>query len=100
MPLREKGIETHDGNLIEPDVYIDLPTPALVFGAHSTERSKEVFINLLPIRESELDCRTMVIINEGANIPQKDRDRLINIADRPVIGMNNAMNAMKGFIPS
>ena len=30
-----KGIETHDGNLIEPDVYIDLPTTALVFGAQT-----------------------------------------------------------------
>ena len=52
-----KEVETRDGNLIEPDVYIDLPTPALVFGAHNTERSKEVFINLLLIRESELYCR-------------------------------------------
>ena len=42
----------------------------------------------------------MVIIDEDANIPQKDRDRLINIADRPAIGMNNVMNAIKGFIPS
>lgn len=30
-----KGIETHDGNLIEPDMYIDLPIPALVFGAQT-----------------------------------------------------------------
>lgn len=96
--LFKKEVEVCDGNLIEPDVCIDLPTPALVFGAHNTERSKEVFINMLLIRESKLDCRTMVIIDEGANIPQKDRDRLINMADRPVIGMNNVMNAIKGFI--
>ena len=98
--LFKKEVEMCDGNLIEPDVYIDLPTPTLVFGAHNTERSKEVFINMLLIRESKLDCRTMVIIDEGANIPQKDRDRLINMADRPVIGINNVMNAIKGFIPS
>ena len=98
--LFKKEVEMCDGNLIEPDVYINLPTPTLVFGAHNTERSKEVFINMLLIRESKLDCRTMVIIDEGANIPQKDRDRLINMADRPVIGMNNVMNAIKGFIPS
>ena len=95
-----KEVETRDGNLMELDVYINLPTPALVFETHNTERSKEVFINLLLIRKSELDCRTMVIIDESANIPQKDRDRLINITDRPVIGMNNAMNAIKGFILS
>ena len=59
-----------------------------------------MFINLLLLRESELDCRSMVIIDEDANTPQKDRDRLINIADRPAIGMNNVMNAIKGFIPS
>lgn len=98
--LFKKEVKICDGNIIEPDVYIDLPTPTLVFGAHNTERSKEVFINMLLIRESKLDCRTMVIIDEGANIPQKDRDRLINMADRPVIGMNNVMNAIKGFIPS
>ena len=98
--LFKKEVEVCDGDIIEPDVYIDLPTPTLVFGAHNTERSKEVFINMLLIRESKLDCRTVVIIDEGANIPQKDRDRLINMADRPVIGKNNVMNAIKGFIPT
>lgn len=98
--LFKKEAEVCDGDIIEPDIYIDLPIHTLVFGAHNTERSKEVFINMLLIRESKLDCRTMVIIDEGANIPQKDRDRLINMADRPVIGMNNVMNAIKGFIPS
>ena len=98
--LFKKEVEVCDGDLIEPDVYVNLPPPTLVFGAHNTERSKEVFINMLLIRESKLDCRTRVIIDEGANIPQKDRDRLINMADHPVIGKNNVMNAIKGFIPT
>ena len=97
--LFKKEVKICDGNIIEPDVYIDLPTPTLVFGAHNTERSKEVFINMLLIRESKLDCRTMVIIDESANIPQKDRDRLINMADHPVIGKNNVINAIKGSSP-
>ena len=47
--LFEKEVEVCDGDIIEPDIYIDLPTPTLVFGAHNTERSKEVFINMLLI---------------------------------------------------
>ena len=58
--LFKKEVKMCDGNFIEPDVYIDLPTPTLVFGVHNTERSKEVFINMLLISESKLDCRTSV----------------------------------------
>ena len=40
--LFKKEVEVCDGDIIEPDVYIDLPTPTLVFGAHNTDRKSVV----------------------------------------------------------
>lgn len=93
-----KRITVSNGNSIEPDICIDNETPVLVFGAGNTERAKEVFIDLLLLRDTNSCYRTVVVIDGDAGIPQKDRDRLINAADRPVIGAENAVKVTAEFI--
>lgn len=93
-----KRIPASDGSSIEPDVCINAESPVLVFGAGNTERAKEVFIELLLLRDDESHYRTVVVIDSDAGIPQKDRDRLVNAADRPVVGAENAVRVTEEFI--
>lgn len=42
--------------------------------------------------------RTVVIIDVDADISRKDRDRLINAANRPIMGKDDALNVTKEFL--
>lgn len=94
----KKRIPAQDGNVIEPDVYIEDTRPVLVFGASNSERAKEVFINLLLTKELDSRYRTVVIIDGDADISRKDRDRLINAANRPIMGKDDALSVTKEFL--
>ena len=77
---------------IEPDVYIDGSIPVLVFGVHNSEKAKETFINLMFARNSDGMYRTIVVIDDNAEISRKDHKRLINAADRPVEGIEEMVS--------
>ena len=83
---------------IEPDVYIDDEHPILVFGVNNSERAKETFINLLFARNSNVKYRTIVVIDEDAEIPKKDHKRLINTADRPIVGLEDMIQVTEDFV--
>lgn len=83
---------------IEPDVYIDDDHPVLVFGVNNSERAKETFINLLFARNSDVKYRTIVVIDEDAEIPKKDHKRLINTADRPIVGLEDMIKVTEDFV--
>ena len=94
----ERKIPTSSGNSIEPDIYIGLDRPVLVFGAYNSERAKEVFINLLLAKELDQGYRTVVVIDNDAGISQKDQERLVNTANRPIIGIDRVIEVTKEFI--
>ena len=94
----KKKIPASNGNTIEPDVFIEDARPVLVFGAYNPERAKEVFINLLFAKGLDGGYRTVVIIDSESGISQKDMDRLINTANRPIMGSENIVAVTKEFI--
>jgi len=83
---------------IEPDVYIDGKHPILVFGVNNSERAKETFINLMFARSSDIEYRTIVVIDDDAEIPKKDHKRLINTADRPIVGLEDMIQVTEEFV--
>lgn len=93
-----KKIPVTNENIIEPDMYLGLERLILVFGAYNPERAKEVFINLLLTKELDHGYRTVVIIDGEAGISQKDQERLVNTANRPIIGSENVVEFMEDFI--
>lgn len=93
-----KKISTSSGNSIEPDIYIGLDRPVLIFGAYNSERAKEVFINLLLAKDLDQGYRTVVVIDNDASISQKDQERLVNTANRPIIGTEHVVEVTKEFI--
>lgn len=95
-----KKIPAGGGNSIEPDIYIGLERPVLVFGANNSERAKEVFINLLLAKDLDQGYRTVVIIDNEAGISQKDQERLVNTASRPIIGTDDVVKVTEDFIES
>lgn len=94
----KKKIPVSNGNTLEPDIYIELDRPVLVFGAYNSERAKEVFINLLLAKELNQGYRTVVIIDNEAGISQKDQERLVNTANRPIMGAENVVKMTEEFI--
>ena len=93
-----KRMEFVKGELIEPDVFIDDDVPVLVYGVNNPERAKEAFINLIFIRNSGRDYRTVVVIGDDAEISKKDRDRLINAANRPIMGTEEMVAITERFV--
>lgn len=93
-----KRITIQTGETIEPDVFIGVERPVLVFGAYNSERAKEVIINLLLAGTLAGEYRTVVAIDRDAAISQKDRDRLINKADRPIMGSENIVEVTEDFM--
>lgn len=93
-----RKIPVAGGNVIEPDVYISVDDPVLVFGAYNSERAKEVFINLLLTKDLVRRYRTVVVIDSDSDISQKDRDRLINSANRPIMGSDDVVKMTREFI--
>jgi hypothetical protein len=94
----KKKIHSKTGDVIEPDIYIESESPVLVFGVNNTEKAKEVFINLMFVRDSGDSYRTVVIIDDDAGVPSKDYRRLINAADRPIVGKDDAVSITEQFI--
>ncbi len=94
----KKRIPSKTGDVIEPDVYIESELPVLVFGVNNTEKAKEVFINLMFVRDSGYRYRTVVVIDDDADVPAKDCRRLINTADRPILGKDDVVSITEEFI--
>ena len=92
----KKVIRTGD-DTIEPDVYIDGESPILVFGVNNPERAKETIINLIFARNSGQSYRTIVVIDDNADISKKDHKRLINTADRPIEGLENMIKISEEY---
>lgn len=95
-----KEINLGNSETMTPDVYIDCKEPILVFGVHNSSRAKEVIINLMAAKESNLDFRTVVVIAENSNIPKKDYKRLVNRSTRPVIGTNDVVDLTEELLAS
>ena len=93
-----KKIEVTKGDFIEPDIFINGSTPVLVYGVNNSERAKETFINLLFVRDSGSNYRTVVIIGDDADISKKERDRLINAANRPIMGTEEMISITERFV--
>ena len=94
----KKKIHSKTGDVIEPDIYIESESPVLVFGVNYTEKAKEVFITLMFVRDSGDSYCTVVIIDDDAGVPSKDYRRLINAADRPIVGKDDAVSITEQFI--
>ncbi len=92
-----KKIEVSQG-FVEPDVYIESSKPILIFGASNSERAKEAIINLFLAKEIVFEHITVVIIDSDAGISQKDQNRLINTADRPIMGKEGIIEMTKHLI--
>ncbi len=93
-----KKIEVKKGDYIEPDIFINGDAPVLVYGVNNSERAKETFINLLFVRDSGRNYRTIVVIGDDAEISKKDRDRLINAANRPIMGTEEMIPITEKFV--
>ncbi len=93
-----KKIEVRKGDFIEPDIFISGDAPVLVYGVNNPERAKEAFINLLFVRDSGKNYRTIVVIGDDAEISKKDRDRLINTANRPIMGTEEMISITERFV--
>ncbi len=93
-----KKIATADGNCVEPDILITGNRPVLLFVAGSSERAKEVTINLLVAKELKDDYGTIVVIDGDSNISKKDQQRLVNYADRPIYGIDGALAIAESYI--
>ena len=84
---------------IEPDVYIEDQSPILVFCVNNSERAKEAFINLMFARNvKDVKYRTIVVIDDEADITKKDHKRLINTADRPIEGIDEMVKVTQEFV--
>lgn len=85
-------------NILEPDIYVDDERPVLIFGVNNSERAKETMINLLYARNGDQRYRTIVVIDDDAEISSKDRKRLINTADRPIEGLDDVQQVTSDFV--
>lgn len=86
------------GDYVEPDIFIDSGDPVLLFIAGGSERAKEVVINLMLAEQSDTEYRTVVVIDDDSNISKKDRERLVNTAKRPIIGIDSVVSLTKSII--
>ena len=81
------------------DILIDGRTPIVVLGITNVLRCKEAMITMLGLSEASLNYKFLIIIDEGADIPQKEESRAINRADRPIKGLNEeAKEIMERYI--
>jgi len=95
----EFGKKVRSGeNILEPDIYVDDERPVLIFGVNNSERAKETVINLLYARSGDQRYRTIVVIDDDAEISAKDRKRLINTADRPIEGLDDVQQVTSDFV--
>lgn len=42
--------------------------------------------------------RTIVVIDDDSGISKKDRERLVNYAERPIMGMDSVLSITESFI--
>lgn len=94
----KKKISAGNGDFIEPDIFINDKRPVILFIAGSSERAKEVAINLLLMQKMNEKYRTIVVIDDDSGISKKDRERLVNYAERPIMGMDSVLSITESFI--
>ena len=93
-----KRIPVDNGDFVEPDIFIDLDSPVLLFIAGGSERAKEVVINLMLVKQLDTRYRTVVVIDDDSNISKKDRERLVNTAERPIIGTDSVVPLTESIV--
>jgi hypothetical protein len=81
------------------DVLIDGDVPIVMLGVTNVLRCKEAMITILGLTESGGKYKFIVVIDEETSIPNMDRARLMNRADRPIIGIDaDSMDRMENYI--
>ncbi len=93
-----KKIQLQRDEICEPDIYIDVKNPILVFGVSNSDRAKRTIIDLMNLKENNYaDCRIVVVIDDSVNITKNERKMLINRADKPVYGTADLSNIIIRF---
>ncbi len=94
-----KKIPANNGDVIEPDIFISQKErPVLLFIAGGPERAKEVVINLFLVQNLNKGYRTVVVIDDNSGISKKDRERLVNGAERPIIGTESVLPLTESLV--
>ena len=97
-PRTNKKIEIAKNEYCEPTVYIELEKPVLIFAINTSDRAKETLINLMMLKENNMKYRTIAVIDEDAQITEKDKSRLINRASRPIIGLSDFRETIDEYL--
>ncbi len=94
-----KEIESKRGDIITVDLYIKGDEPLLVFAVNNKEKCLEAILSIVTLSmEDEMQFTSMVVIDEEAEIPAKDRDRAINRADKTYIGLEEMGAGLVRFL--
>ena len=96
--IYNKKIEIAKNEYCEPTVYIELEKPVLIFAINTSDRAKETLINLMMLKENNMKYRTIAVIDEDAQITEKDKSRLINRASRPIIGLSDFRETIDEYL--
>ncbi len=98
MCVYGKRIPVDKRGYVEPDIFIDSNSPVLLFIAGGSERAKEIVINLMLAERLDAKYRTVVVIDDDSNISKKDRERLVNTAERPIIGADSVIPLTESIV--
>lgn len=80
-------IKSPSGDIHNVDIVIESPTPIYVLGISNKDRCKDAIITLLSMKEVRF--KSIVVIDDRANIPKKDVNMLVNHANRPIFGIES-----------
>lgn len=94
----DKSIITPEGDKRNIDIVIESPSPIYVLGVSNKDKCKDAIITILAMRENP-EFKSVAVIDEGAEIPKKDVNMLVNHADRPIVGeINEAKELLQKYI--
>lgn len=93
----DKSIRTPDGDERNIDIIIESPTPIYVLGISNKDKCKDAIITMLAMKNCP-EFNSVAVIDEKAEIPKKDIKMLVNHADRPILGINEAKELLQKYI--